>query len=99
MPPTIRQLNWRWETRDEYLKILGFHMGEDFSQEQMVKKLTNTLEDRVHFVKGKSTSLASRLMIINHIILVALWFLLTLWIGSVEELRELEKKIVHFLWA
>lgn len=35
---------------------------------------------------------------INHVILSALWYILSLWVGNDKELKELEKIIAHFLW-
>lgn len=31
--------------------------------------------------------------------MAALWYILTLWTGSAEELKALETNIVHYLWA
>lgn len=65
----------------------------------MVQQLSDILDDRLRIVKGKAFSLAARLQVINHIIVAALWYILNLWTGNAEELRALEKKIVHDLWV
>lgn len=65
----------------------------------MIDTLFATLKDHLSKMKKHNSFLMAHMLMINHIILVALWFTLTIWIGDPSNLKTLEAIIVTFLWA
>lgn len=65
----------------------------------MVEQLTKTIDERLAYAKQKKLSLMARVVIINHWILGAIWFILSLWVGDKEQLKAIETCITKFLWA
>lgn len=65
----------------------------------MLASITKTLEDRLNKARFRQTSLIGEVIIINHLILGALWFMLCLWIGDPKALKAIEQMILQFLWA
>jgi hypothetical protein len=44
-------------------------------------------------------NLHTRDVVSNHLITASLWYMLTLWNGTVKELKALQKKVNSFVWA
>lgn len=88
-------MGWNWESGPNYSKLLGYFMGVGISHEQIKEKILTLLEDGLRRSKAKFTSLATRIVLINNLILSTLWYFLTLWAGDEKELESLENLIIH----
>jgi hypothetical protein len=56
------------------------------------------LEERIQRCKKRPTVLGARIVLANHLINSALWYLLTLWGGRPEELVEMQRQVINFIW-
>lgn len=89
----LLQLGWTWETWPNYSKLLGFHIGKDILEEQMVKQLQEKMKEKIGKAKAKHSSLVACIITINHLIIGALYYYLRSWAGSSQNDGH------QFLWA
>lgn len=99
LPVDLLQLGWVWESGLTSTKLLGFFFSDGLSPELMVEQLSKILNDRLTTAKSKKLSFMARVVIINHWIQGAIWFILALCVGSPQQLKALQSIIIKFLWA
>jgi hypothetical protein len=57
------------------------------------------LDNKLQKSKRNPHNLIARVVIANHLIVSSIWFLLTLWTGSRQQLDKMQKKVTKFVWA
>jgi hypothetical protein len=57
------------------------------------------LDSKLQKSKRNPHNLVARVVIINRLIVSSVWYLLTLWIGSIQQLHKMQKKVTKFTWA
>lgn len=57
------------------------------------------MEENIGKAKAKPSSLAAKIIPVNHLIIGALYYNLTLWAESIKELVALEMMVIQFLWV
>lgn len=67
-----------WESGLNSSKLLGFFFSDDLNANLMTAHLLKAVEDHLAKFKKKCTSLTTRGLIINSLILSTLWFMLTI---------------------
>jgi hypothetical protein len=99
VPQEFYDLNWSWETLGNYSKLLGVQFGEGLDKEMSVSQVKTTLDKILDKSKMNPTLMPSSMVITKQLMQSSLWYLLTLWPGSDAELKEIDRRIVRFLWA
>lgn len=99
IPYRLLDLGWTWEDELTATKPFGIHMGHNIVPGLMVEQLRTCLEHGLQHVGMNPLSLIGRVTAINTLITSSLWFAITLWAGSLEDLPCFEKEIIRFLWS
>jgi hypothetical protein len=97
-PEEFSQLGWTWESDENATKLLGVPIAQHISEIQSSTMVKAKLEERIPRCKKRPTVLVARIVLANHFIDSSLWYLLTLWGGRPEELVEMQRQVVNFVW-
>jgi hypothetical protein len=65
----------------------------------MLELVNAKLESGLKKSRKNPSSLIARKIVSNHLLTDSIWFLYTLWNGTQQDLRAIQKKIKTFLWA
>lgn len=99
LPHFLALQNWQWETKVNATKYLGIYMVDQISstitKEQLFIKIDKCLEK----ASRHQLSLTGRIIVANHIIQATLWYLLAIWVGDDEDIRQVEQTIKHYIWT
>lgn len=85
----LSDLNWTWESQEMASKYLGIFMGNQISKVLANKHLLDKLNLRLDRLSKDISSLATRVVIANHLIVSMLWYTLSLWVGSDFDIKHL----------
>lgn len=99
MPIFLQLCNWQWETNLTASKYLGIHMASQIAPALTTQCLLNSLEKRLERASKDPASLYARVVIANHFVLSVLWYILSLWVGDIQDLENMDKQIRAFIWA
>jgi hypothetical protein len=99
IPRRLLALGWTWENDSNATKLLGFPVAQSISTPRMLKMVNAKLDAGLQKSRRNPTSLVARKIISNHMLTASIWFLYTLWNGSMKDLRAIQKKVNTFIWA
>lgn len=83
----LDMLQWKWEDATAASRYLGTYVAEQILHIKTMEALRNALQRRLKKVDTKKSNLVVRVLLVNQYILVALWYLLSLWLGDSKDLE------------
>lgn len=100
MPQDLKDLQWVWESPGSYFKLLGIFVGMDgVDRECTVQHIRVLLDKKLVLLRLRPHSFMARVLVVNQVLMGSLWYLLTVWCGSVRELHDIRMVLINFLWA
>lgn len=90
---------WEFESQDTSSKYLGISMANQVSIAITKQHLLEKLQKRLDRAVKNPATLSGRVTIANHMILVVLWYMLLSWVGSEQDLDEMEGLVTRFIWT
>jgi hypothetical protein len=99
-PQELDCFSWKLEQQGQYSKLLGFFFGENGIDSRMVlKRMKETLANQLRKARLILFSPTERKVIVNQLLKGSLCYVLTLWKGTDEELHDLEREMINYIWA
>jgi hypothetical protein len=99
VPAELQPFGWKWEETGQFSKLLGLFFGDGIAQEMVKSALKSKLEERISQAKLLPYAYMERKTIINQLFQAGLWYVLALWGGKDEDLKELANMMKGFFWA
>lgn len=100
-PPPLQLwlLPWTWEDDTNATPILGPLVAQTIAVERLELMLVSKLESRILKLKAQKWSLAAQILVANSLLLGCIWYLITIWAGKRQFLKQIQRMVDGFVWA
>ena len=98
-PPETTALNWSWKSANDPGTLLGFSFSSGLSPETMFKDLLARIEQKLQKWSNFPLTISGKVIVANHLILLSLWYVLTLNCTNPVQLRKIQRLVVQFVWS
>ena len=98
-PPWLEDVGWSWAREKDLSKLLGTSFGVDLDTGDIGSFLINRIKSKLEYWTNTKLPLAGRALIIKQVLLLSMWFFLSVWNGSVKALVKAKVLLRNYLWS
>ncbi|KAL3689068.1 hypothetical protein R1sor_015377 [Riccia sorocarpa] len=98
-PNWLHELDWAWADADETERFLGFQFATTLDHDSIYEGVRQKVLKVINSNSARSTSIHGRVVIANHLMFGIIWFILPLWAGDRNKMRNIEALILRYIWG
>jgi hypothetical protein len=93
------EVGLQWLQPGETTRYLGFQIGFQVSAEQRFEEALQTLKKKLAYWCTTHLSLASRVLIVNQVLLSSLWYVASCWCPHLRSIEKVVTLVRNYLWS
>ena len=98
-PPWLDGIGWQWALEKDLSKLLGTPFGLNLDSDNIDNFLLNRICGKLSYLCSTKLSLAGRAMVIKQVLLLSLWFFLSIWCTTMKVMHKIKALLRNFLWS
>jgi hypothetical protein len=97
-PEWLLDKNFKWIPKGTFIRYLRCQVGLELALEQQIGPLLQGMRRKLIYCSIAKLSLATRVVIVNHVLLASMWSILSSWIFSKTNILKIQRLVRNFLW-